>query len=376
MFLKRGAIFAKIPIIYTIAYTCSMLFVGCMSLFGYVFVPKIPFFYLLILVLCILQIIIFFKVPRNKMFQVLYFANVFSSILLIFSSKFLVGTAFFMIDSILIVLISGRRFFKSPIAPLWILVSWIIHFIGVSSQINEYIKVLLFAGVTSIFLTCVYTFIPYPPIELIQGGEMGDKIYFGYMAGDEIDENDYMEVRNIIDLGIVSAVQVEDVYLKKPTIKETAIRNTIEQEAAKTTIIQLLKAAKEADIQKAYMMFSEDAKGFGVGEDDIKEVVEVLQDEIYQSADLSTLLIKDEYHYEKGRIIRNFTYEFYTRRGAFGIIVKGTQEAVAKSKLNNEGCISKIVIYPLSSHELRHQNLPDYGIYIFTNDKHLLQRLS
>lgn len=347
-----------------------MIFVGLFSLFGYVFVPRIPFFYLVILILCIIQINIFFKASQNKTFQILYFVNILSSILLVFSSKFLAGTVFFMLDSILVVLISGRRFCKSPITPLCILASWIIHFISVAVQIDEYIKMLLLASITSILLTCVYIFLPYPPILLLQGdGEVGDKIFLGHMIGYEITENEYIEVKDTIDLGVVRAAKFEEIYLKKPTTKEIAARNAIEQEVARTTITDLLNGASKQDVSNIYVMFSEAAKVSGVNEDDIKKLIEILKDERYQSADLSTLLIKDKYHYENGQIIRRFTYEFHAKKETFGVVVEGSQEMTADSQSSNEGIISKIVIYPLSSTELRHLNISDYGIYILTADE-------
>lgn len=355
-------------LVYTTVYTCFMLFLGILSSLKYIFILKIPFIPLIFFMLCIIQCVFFCISSHDGIIGLLYKVNIAIAILLILNSNITTASEILMVCSVFVVVVPGFKSYKSLYPLAVILIASIAKLMFSLVESSDNTRTFLFAQIMSVLvsLTCIFT--PYLPdaLEYIE--------YDRYVKVDNPtgkgSENMYAEVEKIIDFGVLQAVKIDGVK-QSDKLENLSIKSEYSKKLSEEHVTKLLRGIKENDLQEIYAMFSEDAKTFGVSEHDI-EKLGVLRGNIYKPVDLSNLSIFEEYHYKKGHIIRNFTYDLYIKQEGYVILIEGQQEITSNSMADKNGIFCKVVIYPMLSPEVLDRNLPAYGIYVFTDDVSLV----
>lgn len=193
--------------IYMVAFTSFIGLISVFTLFDYVFVPTIPFFYLLTLPFYLCQFVLFSKYHQDNFILQLYKINVVICCFLLWGTKTLVGTQYFALYQLTLVLGNCKNYHR--ILPTAGSTSVLIigRIVVIARSMNLSIMLTTCALLLSSVLTISSIFKPYPPIQL-----ENNMIKFGVSQNSDFVDSDFFMVDRSIDIGCGKIVKIGMFY--------------------------------------------------------------------------------------------------------------------------------------------------------------------
>ncbi len=193
--------------IYSCIYTFVAMTSGVFWLRGYIFIPSIPFFYILLGCVCLLQGICFRRYSAQKAMQCLFAINLFVNILFLYRVETLVFTQYFPIFHCIMVLFSINRYWGNWKQRVLFIASPLAHLAGLVKLAKELAAPFgktVVVSMLSVMLSLCSVFTMYPKIQ-----QEGDCLTFGYPHNSEFNLADSMTIEKEINLGIGYFVRLD-----------------------------------------------------------------------------------------------------------------------------------------------------------------------
>lgn len=197
----------KYAVAYTSVYTITLAVIAVLTFDNYVFVPNIPFFFLCIIPLFVIQASVLRKYSQNKFFKSIYIANVVISCTLIVGIKSIVCTQYFAIYHFLAVLLNCTEFSKKLLTAGSSITSLLLRVVSTSVESEENIVTTIMALLLSSAITITSIIAPYPYIQ-----DQGGFIKFGLPRDKEFTTSDCFKITDTIPVGIGVFMQVGQFY--------------------------------------------------------------------------------------------------------------------------------------------------------------------
>ncbi len=181
---------------------------GVFWLREYIFIPSIPFFYIVLGCICLIQCICFRRCSAQKNFQSLFAINLFINVLFFFRTETLAFTQYFQIFHCIVVMFSIKRYWGDWKKRLLFLASPLANIIGIvnlTRQLAFPLGKTVVVSMLSVILSLCSVFTMYPPIQ-----HEGNLVAFGYQRDSEFNFSDSITIEKELNLGIGHFVRLGD----------------------------------------------------------------------------------------------------------------------------------------------------------------------
>ena len=197
----------KVICAYTVGYSCILAFVSLLAAQSYVWIPQIPFFYLLIIPLFVLQAVCFRYGSDKRFMKILYWINwgIFS--ILAVSITPLLGTQYLWIYHGLLLLCCGNQYRMCVPKALILLGTTIVQLVRIVLKTHRSLWAIVVSQAVSVLISSIFIFQPYPPIQYAD-----DIVRIGVLPDSEFHDINFFCVDNSIDLQIGVLVQLGEYY--------------------------------------------------------------------------------------------------------------------------------------------------------------------
>lgn len=189
----------RFALLYSIVYTSIIAFVAALWLQGYIFIPNIPYFYLAISIVFVIQCKCFCRYHMEKSMCKLYAINLLINVVFLFKADILICTQYLQIFHCLVILFSVKNYWDNRGNLLLFVTSFLTYIIGIvhlSKEIIVPFSKMLIVSISSLVLSLCLIVEMYPRIQV-----SGDYISFGNPNDAQfIDANSYA-ISSKINLG-------------------------------------------------------------------------------------------------------------------------------------------------------------------------------
>ncbi len=190
----------RFAMIYSCLYTFVAMTSGVFWLRGYIFIPSIPFFYILLGCVCLIQGICFRRYSAQKTMQGLFAINLFINILFLYRIETLVFTQYFQLLHCIVMVLSINKYWgdwKQRVLFIASPLAYIVGIVKLAKQLAIPLGKTVVVSMLSIVLSLCSVFTMHPKIQ-----QEGNCIAFGYPRESEFNFADSMMIEKEIDLGI------------------------------------------------------------------------------------------------------------------------------------------------------------------------------